>query len=190
MSYAEINGLHLYYEMQGDGQDGTVPIVLLHGSMEAATAFDALAPALSDSRKVIRVDLQAHGRTGDINRPMRLETLADDIAALLKHLDVPLADVLGYSMGGGVALRLAIQHPHQVRKLIVVSFPFASAGRHPEIQAGLHQLGPQMAGALVGSPSSAVLAVGAASGGLAAAHHPCGGGDGTRVRLDRGHPNA
>jgi len=152
VSYAEVNGLHLYYEVQGERQEGAVPVVLLHGSMQAGTVFSPLSSVLAGSRPVIVVDFQAHGRTSDIDRPMRLETLADDIAALLAHLDMPLADVLGYSMGGGVALRLAIQHPRLIRKLVVVGFPFASAGRHPDIQVGLKQLGPQMAGALVGSP--------------------------------------
>lgn len=152
MSYAEVNGVHLYYEVQGEAKEQSVPLVLLHGALEAGTAFGSLARAWAPSRQVILVDLQAHGRTADIDRTMRLETLADDVAALLAHLGVPQVDVLGYSMGGGAATRLAIQHPHLLRKLVVVSFPFKSAGRHPEITAGLKQLGPAAAEGLRGSP--------------------------------------
>lgn len=152
MSYAEVNGLHLYYEVQGEAREKTVPLVLLHGALEAGTAFGSLSKVFEQSRQVIVVDLQAHGRTADIDRTMRLEALADDIAALLAHLNITQADVLGYSLGGGVATRIAIQHPHLLRKLIVVSFPFKSAGRHPEIAAGLKQMGPQAAEGLKGSP--------------------------------------
>ena len=142
----------MYYEVQGEAKEKTVPLVLLHGALEAGTAFGLLSTAFEPSRQVIVVDLQAHGRTADIDRTMRLETLADDIAALLAQLNVTQADVLGYSLGGGVAARIAIQHPQLLRKLIVMSFPFKSAGRHPEIAAGLKQLGPQAAEGLKGSP--------------------------------------
>src|SRR3954466_8317350 len=118
--YAPVNGLKMYYEIHGAGQ----PLVLLHGGFGLTDMFGAILPLLATSRQVIAVDLQAHGRTADIDRPLRLELMGDDIAALIKHLGFEQADVMGYSMGGGAALRTAIQHPTLVRKLVVVSVPF------------------------------------------------------------------
>src|SRR5712692_7911198 len=111
--YAPVNGLNLYYEIHGAGE----PLILLHGGVGATGMFHEILPSLSKNRRVIAVDLQAHGRTADIDRPLRLETMADDIAALMKHLGITKADVMGYSLGGGVALRTAIQHPGVVKKL-------------------------------------------------------------------------
>src|SRR5258706_3913386 len=136
--YAPVNGLKLYYEIHGTGE----PLILLHGGVGATDMFAEALPALSKARKVIAVDLQAHGRTADIDRPLSLEAMADDIAALLKHLEIPRADVMGYSMGGGVALRTAIQHPDVVRKLVLVSTAFKKDGWYPEIRAGMAQMGP------------------------------------------------
>ncbi|GGJ36747.1 alpha/beta fold hydrolase [Deinococcus roseus] len=151
MPYAELNGLQLHYDIHPSSRNQHPPVVLLHGAMEAGTSMEGLRDVLAP-RTIILVDLQAHGRTADMDRTMRLETLADDIAALLDHLNFPEVDVVGYSMGGGVALRLAIQHPERVRKMAVMSFPFKSSGRHPEIAAGLKHLGPQVAKGLMGSP--------------------------------------
>ena len=136
--YAPVNGLKLYYEIHGTGE----PLILLHGGVGATDMFAEILPALSKARRVIAVDLQAHGRTADIDRPLSLEAMADDIAALLKHLEIPRADVMGYSMGGGVALRTAIQHPDVVRKLVLVSTAFKKDGWYPEIRAGMAQMGP------------------------------------------------
>ena len=112
--YALVNGLNLYYESHGTGE----PLILLHGGLGATEMFGEVLPLLSKTRRVIAVDLQAHGRTADIDRPMTFEAMADDIAALMKHLEIERADVMGYSLGGGVALRTAIQHPDVVRKLV------------------------------------------------------------------------
>ena len=136
--YAPVNGLKLYYEIHGTGE----PLILLHGGVGATDMFAEILPALSKARRVIAVDLQAHGRTADIDRPLSLEAMADDIAALIKHLEVRRADVMGYSMGGGVALRTAIQHPDVVRKLVLVSTAFKKDGWYPEIRAGMAQMGP------------------------------------------------
>src|SRR3712207_6109004 len=106
-SYAPGNGLHLYYQTHGAG----APLVLLHGGFGATGRFGDLRPALTAHRQVIAVDLQAHGRTADIDRPLRYEHMADDIAALLAHLGLATASVMGYSLGGGVALQTAIRHP-------------------------------------------------------------------------------
>lgn len=136
--YAPVNSLKLYYEMHGQGE----PLILLHGGLGAGEMFSGIMPALSSIRRVITVDLQAHGRTADINRPLRLEAMADDIAGLMKHLGIEKADIMGYSLGGGVALRTAIQHPDVIRRLVAVSAAFKRDGWYPEIQAQMAQMGP------------------------------------------------
>ena len=136
--YAPVNGLKLYYEIHGTGE----PLILLHGGVGATEMFNPILPLLSNTRRVIAVDLQAHGRTADIDRPLTMEAMADDIAALIKHLGIEKADVMGYSLGGGVALRTAIQHPGAVRKLVVVSTAFKRDGWYPESVAGMAQMGP------------------------------------------------
>jgi pimeloyl-ACP methyl ester carboxylesterase len=134
--YAPVNGLKLYYEIHGAGE----PLILLHGGLAATELFSEILPLLSNTRQVIAVDLQGHGRTADINRPMSYETMADDIAALIKYLGFEKADVMGYSVGGGVALRTAVQHPDKVRKLVLVSTAFRRDGWYPEILAGMAQM--------------------------------------------------
>lgn len=111
--YATVNGLKMYYETHGTGQ----PLVLLHGSFSWATNY----PTLAQGRQVIAIDMQGHGRTGDINRPFSFEQMADDTAALLKHLKIEQADVFGYGMGGTIGLALAIRHPGLVRRLAITS---------------------------------------------------------------------
>lgn len=150
--YADVNGLHLYYERHGPQDSAQPPLVLLHGGYGATTMFTELIPELATQRPVIAVDLQAHGRTADIDRPLRFEHMADDIAGLLAHLNISQADVLGYSLGGGTALRTAIQHPTLVRKLVVVSFPLHSAGWLPDVRQAMAQMGPQAAEAMKQSP--------------------------------------
>ena len=140
-SYASVNGLNLYYEIHGAGE----PLILLHGGVGAIEMFGEVLPSLAQNRQVVAVDLQAHGRTADIDRPLSFELMAEDIAALIKHLGIEDADVMGYSLGGGVALRTAIQHPEVVRKLVLVSTPFKRDGWYPEILAGMGQMGPQVA---------------------------------------------
>jgi pimeloyl-ACP methyl ester carboxylesterase len=109
--YAEVNGLRMYYEVHGTGR----PLVLLHGAFGLATVY----PALAKDRQVIAVELRGHGHTGDVDRPLSPELMADDVAALLKELKIERADVFGYSMGGIVGLALAIRHPELVRKLAI-----------------------------------------------------------------------
>jgi pimeloyl-ACP methyl ester carboxylesterase len=146
--YAFVNGLKLYYEIRGTGQ----PLVLLHGGLGAIEMFGDVLPLLAKGRQVIAVDLQAHGRTADINRPLSYEKMADDIAALIKSLHLKQADVMGYSLGGEVALRTAIQHPEVVRKLVVVSAAFKRDGWYPEVLAGEAQMGVQSAEGMKGTP--------------------------------------
>ncbi len=106
--YAPVNGLNLYYEIHGTGE----PLLLLHGGLGASSMFGDNLTALAKVRKVIVMDLQGHGRTADIDRPLSADLMADDVAGLLKHLGIPKADIMGYSLGGGIALQTAIRHPH------------------------------------------------------------------------------
>jgi len=129
--YADVNGIKLYYEIQGSGK----PLVLLHGGLGAIEMFGPNLAALAKGRQVIGVDLQGHGRTADIDRPLSVQFMADDIAALIKHLGLQSADIMGYSLGGGVALQTAIRHPEVVNKLVVVSTPFRRNGFYPDILA-------------------------------------------------------
>ena len=135
-NYAAVNGLRLYYEIHGQGQ----PLVLLHGGLNNVELLGDTLTQLATSRQVIAVDLQGHGRTADIDRPIRYELMADDIAALIRHLGLTQSDVMGYSLGGGTALRVAIQHPDLVRKLVLVSASFKRTGSYPEVLAGMDQM--------------------------------------------------
>ncbi|HEY6825415.1 MAG TPA: alpha/beta hydrolase [Gemmatimonadaceae bacterium] len=134
--YAEVNGIRLYYEIHGEGQ----PLVLLHGGLGAIEMFGWNLPALAAKRQVIGVDLQGHGRTADIDRPLSVEYMADDIAALLRHLEIDRVDVVGYSLGGGVAMQLAVRYPEVVNKLVIVSTVFRRDGFYPEILAQQAQI--------------------------------------------------
>ena len=124
--FAPVNGLQMYYEVHGDG--GT-PLLLLHGGLfDIEQQFGALIPSLSAGRRVIATDFQGHGRTNDIHRPLGTPALASDVIGLLEHLGVDNVDVFGFSVGGAVALDLAINHPELVRKLIVSSVSFRPEG--------------------------------------------------------------
>jgi pimeloyl-ACP methyl ester carboxylesterase len=134
--YAPVNGLNLYYEITGTGQ----PLILLHGGYGMGGMFAGLLPAFTANHQVITVDLQGHGRTADIDRPLRFETMADDIAALIAHLGLGKVNLLGYSLGGSVAIQTAIRHPEVVERLIVISSPFKRAAWHNENLAGMDQM--------------------------------------------------
>jgi pimeloyl-ACP methyl ester carboxylesterase len=116
-AYADVNGINLYYETQGSGR----PLVLLHGGLGSGEMFGPILPTLAANHRVIAVDLQGHGRTADIDRPIDVRLMAGDIAALIEHLGLDKPDVLGYSLGGGVAFHLAVQRPDLVRRLVMVS---------------------------------------------------------------------
>jgi len=144
--YAPVNGLKMYYEIHGKGD----PVVLLHGAfMTITNNWTEMIAELSKTRLVIAVEMQGHGRTADINRDFSYENLADDIAALLDYLKIKQADVLGYSMGGGVAMQLAIRHPERVRKVVSISAVFRSDGVVKEATEALTRL---EAGMFKGSP--------------------------------------
>jgi pimeloyl-ACP methyl ester carboxylesterase len=150
--YAPINGLSLYHEIHGSGE----PLIVLHGGLGSVEMFGPSIALLARTRQVIGVDLRAHGRTGDVDersdQPLSCELMADDIAALIAHLGFATADVMGYSLGGGVALQTAIRHPDRVRKLVVVSAAMARAGWFPEVLAGFDAFGPQLAEMMKPSP--------------------------------------
>lgn len=131
-----IGPLDMYYEIHGDG----APLVLLHGGLGSIEMFGPLLPALAARRRVIAVELQAHAHTADIDRPLRFELMADDVAALIRALALGKVDVVGYSLGAGVALRLAIQHPDVVRTLTPISAPIKRQGWYPEVLEGMARM--------------------------------------------------
>ena len=115
--YAEVNGLNLYYETMGTGR----PLILLHGGLGSGEMFGPVRSALAESHQLIIPDLQGHGRTADIDRPIDIRLMADDIAALIDHLELERPDLVGYSLGGGVALQTAVKYPDKVGRLVVAS---------------------------------------------------------------------
>jgi pimeloyl-ACP methyl ester carboxylesterase len=148
-AHVTVNGVSYYYEVRGTG--GT-PLLLLHGGLHNTKLDAPVAAQLAEHRQVISVDLQGHGRTADVDRPLRFETMADDIDALLGQLGIAQVDLMGYSLGGSVALRTAIQHPQRIRKLLLLSIPFSSDAWYPEVQAGLKHLGRALAEPMRPSP--------------------------------------
>ena len=144
--YVSVNDLQMYYEIHGTGQ----PLVLLHGAFSAIeTSFGRLLPGLAEGRQVVAFELQAHGRTADIDRPLTLEALADDVAAAIDQLGLSRADIFGYSTGAAVALQVVLRHPDVVRKLALASVTYTMAGVHPGLMEGLGEMTPEM---MHGSP--------------------------------------
>jgi pimeloyl-ACP methyl ester carboxylesterase len=131
--YASVNGLNLYYEIHGSGE----PLIVLPGGFWTIEAMGEIVPRLAATRQIIGVELQGHGHTADIDRPISFEAMADDIAALIGHLGLGQADIFGFSLGGGVALQTAIRHPEVVRKLALVSTAFKRDGWYPESLAAM-----------------------------------------------------
>jgi pimeloyl-ACP methyl ester carboxylesterase len=161
VTYADVNGLSLAYQEHGsgsggdggdDGGDGAPALILLHGGFGSGDMFEPILPELTKARRVVTVDLQAHGRTADIERPLRFESMADDVGALIARLGPGPVDVMGYSLGGGVALRTAIQHPQLVRRLVLVSTPCSHDGFFPEVAQASRQVGTGAAGMMMQSP--------------------------------------
>lgn len=144
--YVSVNELEMYYEIHGTGQ----PLVLLHGAFSGiGTSFGKVLPGLAEHRQVIAFELQGHGRSADIDRPLTIEGMADDVAAALKELGIEHADVFGYSMGSNVALHFVIRHPELVRKLVLASASYTLSGVHPGLMEGLAEMKPEM---MFGSP--------------------------------------
>jgi pimeloyl-ACP methyl ester carboxylesterase len=130
-AYADVNGLNMYYETHGSGR----PMMVLHGGLGSGEMFGPILPALSANHQVIAPDLQGHGRTADIDRPIDERLMADDIAALIDHLGLEKPDIVGYSLGGGVAFHTAVKYPEKVRKAVLASVYYRSDDVHPELKA-------------------------------------------------------
>ncbi len=143
--YAEIGPLSMYHEIEGEGP----PLALLHGAYMTADMMAGLRAGLTGSRQVITPEQQGHGRTADADRPITYEQMADDTAGLLRHLGAVPADVVGFSMGAGIALQLAIRHPDVVRRLVVISASFTHDGMQPEAIAMFPTITPEL---FAGSP--------------------------------------
>jgi pimeloyl-ACP methyl ester carboxylesterase len=146
--YADVNGLHYYYEIEGTG----APVLLLHGGLGTSSMFAPARGALVRHHQVIAVDLQGHGRTRLGERTIRLPDIGDDMAALLDRLGYAQVDVVGYSFGGGIAFRLAVQHPQKVRRLVVISAPLSQDGFYPEMLPMQAQVGAAMAPQMKDTP--------------------------------------
>ncbi|RWE37538.1 MAG: alpha/beta hydrolase [Mesorhizobium sp.] len=125
-----INGVNYYYAIYGKGE----PLLLLHGGLGSIDMFAPILPTLVENRTVIGVDLQGHGRTALGDRPFSLEAIGDDMAGIVKTLGYDKIDVMGYSLGGGVAFRMAVQHPDTVRRLVLVSTGYAANGFYDEMR--------------------------------------------------------
>ena len=134
-NFADVNGQHIFYSVHGAGK----PLILLHGGINP-DSFGSNLAELAKGRQVIAVHLQAHGRTPDTDRPLRCETLGDDVAALIGHLKLGKADVMGYSLGSFVALQTAIRHPDVVDRLVLVAATMKQDGSYPEVVAAFNQM--------------------------------------------------
>ena len=128
--YAEVNGINLYFETQGAGR----PMILLHGGLGSGEMFGPVLPLLAERHQVVAVDLQGHGRTADIDRPIDVRLMADDIAALIDHLGLDRPDLVGYSLGGGVALHTAAKYPAKARRLVAASANIRPDAIYPEMR--------------------------------------------------------
>lgn len=135
--YVAVDGLELYVETHGAGR----PLLLLHGGLTSGEMFGPVLPAFAECHQVITVDLQGHGRTADVDRPLDVRVMADDIGALIEQMALDEVDVVGYSLGGGVALHVGARHAGRVRRLVVCSASITSAAVYPEIRVQQAQVG-------------------------------------------------
>jgi pimeloyl-ACP methyl ester carboxylesterase len=152
---AGVNGVELYYEIHGEGS----PLVMLHGGVNPSDMFGAPLAAMAETHQVIAIHLRGHGFSTDTDEPWTYEQMADDVAALLGELGLETVDVMGWSLGGGVALQTAIRHPERVGKLIVISMAIRYDGNFPEIQAqfeAMADMAPQVARQIEQSPLAAM----------------------------------
>jgi pimeloyl-ACP methyl ester carboxylesterase len=147
--YADVNSIKLYHEVYGPGET----LVLIPGRLTTIGEIERWVQALAKTRQVIAVEMQGHGRTADTDRPMSFATMGDDIAALLNYLEIPRADLVGHSFGGASAIRVGIRHPDKVRRLVVISSPYARSGWYPEAQKGMSQISASMAENMMQTPT-------------------------------------
>jgi pimeloyl-ACP methyl ester carboxylesterase len=147
-TYVDVNGISLYVETHGSGR----PMVLLHGGLGSGEMFGPVVPALAEHHQVILPDLQGHGRTADIDRPLDLGLMADDIAALIDHLGLDRPDVVGYSLGGGVAMHTAFRHPDKVGRLVAASANIRRSAIYPEMLEQQGQVGAAAAEFMTDTP--------------------------------------
>jgi pimeloyl-ACP methyl ester carboxylesterase len=146
--YAEVNGINLYFETMGTGR----PLILLHGGLGSGEMFGPTRPALAEHHQVIAVDLQGHGRTADIDRPIDIRLMADDIAALIDHLGLDRPDLVGYSLGGGVAFFTAVKYPEKVGRLVMASANIRRDAIPPEMLAQQAQVNAAAAEFMTDTP--------------------------------------
>jgi pimeloyl-ACP methyl ester carboxylesterase len=144
----QVNGMQMYYEASGEGE----PLIVLHGAYMNIPAMGAIIPRLAETHRVYALELQGHGRTTDIDRPITYPDLADDVAAFMDSVGLERADVFGYSMGAAAGLQLVIRHPPRVRKLVAASVAYDAAGWQPAFAAFIPQMTVEM---LVGMPFAA-----------------------------------
>jgi pimeloyl-ACP methyl ester carboxylesterase len=150
--FLDVNGIKLYHEIYGQSRGSEAPLVVLHGGLMTIPEMLPVIEPLSRTRKVVALELQGHGRTADTDRPLAMSTLGDDVAAVIDQLALGQVDLAGYSFGADVALRAAIQHPEKVRRLIVISTPFALRGWYPEVQQQMSEVDGSLVDSLAGSP--------------------------------------
>ena len=136
----KVNGMQMYYEVSGAGD----PLIVLHGAYMNIPSMGAIIPKLAMTHKVYALELQGHGRTTDIDRPITYPNLADDVAAFMDAVGLPKADVFGYSMGSAAALQLAIRHPEKVNKLVAASVAYDAKGFQPAFTAMIPTMTPEM----------------------------------------------
>jgi len=146
--YADVNGLHMYYETYGSGR----PIILLHGGLMSGETLQPVIPAYSTEHQVIVPDLQGHGRTADIDRPIDTRLMADDIVGVMDHLGLDRPDLVGYSLGGGAAFWAASKYPERVRKLVIVATNITRRAIYPEMLAQQVNVGPAAAEFMTETP--------------------------------------
>jgi pimeloyl-ACP methyl ester carboxylesterase len=146
--YADVNGLHMYYETHGTGR----PLVLLHGGLGSGEMFGPILSAFAENHTVILPDLQGHGRTADIERPLGVREMGGDIAALIDHLGLERPDVVGYSLGGGTGYQLAFQHPEKIGRLVAASAGIRRDATYPEILQQQGQVGAAAVEFMKGTP--------------------------------------
>lgn len=138
--YVSVNGLEMYYEIHGEGE----PLIMLHGGYMAIPTMGEIVPRLAQSRQVIAFELQGHGRTADIDRPLSYEQMADDVTAAMRELGIEQADIFGYSMGAGVALQMAIRNPEVVDQLVLISPAYSSDAYYPGFFEMIDMMTPDM----------------------------------------------